>query len=264
VSRKNIYYRPIGSLLKELLLLPLFIESICFSANYNSISGEISDLYDGRSYKQKNDRMNLNFEHKKKINNFDANCLKVNIVINMFYDGCNLFNNANSQFHALIIQILNLHPSIRICDGIGSFLIAMHNAYTMDAKVSSKEDIKGTAERMMFQNFFNSELKTFEEGVLWKIKDRQMFIQVALLNQILDTKEICKLCKVNGQGSNGCCPICSDINGVYSTVLDKVIFTGHRCLLPLNNQLRLYGQSNKCCPLNYHILRGMLYMKHPM
>ena len=147
----------------------------------------------------------------------DEDCLNIRICISVFCDGANLFNNANNRFHALIIQILNLHPSRRIVDCVGSFVIALHNAYTM----SKVDEIKGNAEKVLFQNFFYAELQKFERGVLWRIGTQQMFVQVAQIHPILDTVEVCKLCNINGQASKGPCAICGAIYGRSIKVIMK-------------------------------------------
>ena len=56
-------------------------------------------------------------------------CIMSNHLIGEFYDGAKMLDNRRNNFHAMIIQLINLPPTYRVKNGSDSFVIASHTLF---------------------------------------------------------------------------------------------------------------------------------------
>lgn len=237
-SRKESYYFPMISTFEQLVSFEKFREEIkCFEeiGNYYRVDGVYKDVGDGELAKAYKVDMVENFENKY---GNDDSVIMINLLLGLFYDGAQLFDNKLNSFSALIINVLNLPPAYRISNGAGAFVIGLQTA---------------ESEKTMFRTFMMQELQILQKGVLLLTTDnKKVFLQARLMVNLYDTKAFEKVLGVQCTSAKVACPICRQIHGVYRKSLKKVIHGGHRKFLPMSSILRKYGQSGMCCPLGYY------------
>jgi hypothetical protein len=255
---KFLYYRPIISLFCELLEFPDFVQAV----NYKYVKtpppppsaydGEedfycYEDVSDGLNFKKNMNEMDENF--RKNQIEYDTPLIKINLLINQFYDGIQIYHKKYSSFWPLMITILNLPPSLRNQIGVGIFLITMFSG------------AQGTtAENCLFEKCFVEELLLLQEGLIIYCRDQYFFVQVRLIYHCVDTKALGKLLKVHETNSLAGCPFCELGTGSHRSKLDKTVYPGHRILLDENHLLRFFGKSQVCCPPSYYA-QGKVFME---
>ena len=168
-------------------------------------------------------------------------CIMSNHLIGEFYDGAKMFDNRLNNFHALIIQLINLPPTYRVKNGSGSFVIASH---TLSA------DSPG--ERAIMSKLFVADLEYLRKGFIRKVGNMKFWVQARLNHHMWDTIALAANACVKVNNAKGACVICGGIKGTYRHCLKHTVYLGHRRLLPINHRLRWYGSSKRCCPAGYH------------
>jgi hypothetical protein len=180
---------------------------------------------------------------------YENKLIKVNLLISSFYDGVQVFHRKFSDFWPLMITILNLPPSLRNKIGVGMFLLTM---------MSSAQG--SNAENYLMDNCFVNELQLLHKGIVIHCRDQYFFVQVRLIQHCVDTKALGHVLKVQEAGSCAGCPFCKTSNigrGTKRLVIDKVVYPGHRILLPNTHVFRFYGKSQVCCPPSYYAQESM-------
>jgi hypothetical protein len=76
------------------------------------------------------------------------------------------------------------------------------------------------------------------------------FVQIRLISNIYDTIALQDHLKIQSAGSLAGCFICNAGIGQYN--LGKVTFCGSRNNLHWKHKLRFFGQTQKCCPIDYY------------
>ena len=74
----------------------------------NTEEGIYKDILEGSVAVEYMGEMKAAFEAKK--DELPYNCVMSNHLLSEFYDGAKLFDNRQSNFHALVIQLLTLPP----------------------------------------------------------------------------------------------------------------------------------------------------------
>jgi hypothetical protein len=184
--------------------------------------------------------MKAAFEAKK--DELPYNCVMSNHLLSEFYDGAKLFDNRQSNFHALVIQLLTLPPTYRVKNGCGSFVISTHNI-----------GAGSLAERTMIFKFLIEDLKFLKQGFLQEIDGVNYFIQARLNTHLWDTIAFAANACVKVNNAKEECIVCGGIHGTYRLGLHHCYYMGHRRCLPINNRLRWYGTSKRCCPKGYYL-----------
>jgi hypothetical protein len=196
------------------------------------------DVSDGKNYNKHMEEMNKNFRiHQSKHTN---SLIKINLLISQFYDGIQIYHKKYKSFWPLMITILNLPPSIRNKIGVGSFLITMFSG------------VQGTnAENHLLEKCFVEELQLLQKGLIIYCRNQYYFVQVRLIQHCVDTKALGKLLNVHETNSLEGCPFCR-MKGTSRSLLNKVVYAGHRILLNDKHIVRYYGKSEVCCPPSYY------------
>ena len=231
--------RPISLLLAKLVKYKRFREASNYFNNMNTEEGLYKDILEGSVAVEYMEEMRSAFEAKRET--LPANCVMPNHLLSEFYDGAKLFDNRQSNFHALIIQLLTLPPTYRVKNGCGSFVISTHNI-----------GAGSIAERTMIYKFFVEDLKLLKEGFVKEIDGISYFIQGRLNNHLWDTIAFAANACVKVNNAKEECIVCGGIHGIYRHSLHHCYYMGHRRCLPINNRLRWYGTSRRCCPLGYY------------
>ena len=248
VPKKVVHYRPFIPLVRDLLMMPKFREALMYGEDKMANRSEVlTDVLDGEACRQAWDLMENHFQHQDPIRKEDYKDVK--LLLGIFFDGANIFDRMNERFHALTVTLNNLHPSLRISDGLGMFLVAINTSFAQSSTVT----VKGTAERLVFKLLFLTELKILDKGIFLNCYEHgKFFLQGQLVVQTYDTIEWHKITRTVGVGGGVDCAVCGAIHATYRKCLAKAVYGGHRALLPMQNILRRYGQSKACCPVGYH------------
>ena len=152
-------YRPITVLLLQLMHYPKFRETSKYYENMYHTDGTFADTLDGNTAVKALTEMKFFFA-----DNLSEGEVKDYInsphLFSEFYDGAQLFDYRLSNFHALIISLLNLPPTYRTKRGCGAFVVAVHTL-----RESSQ------AERTLTLRLFVEELrlpfKIFRPYLVW-------------------------------------------------------------------------------------------------
>ena len=206
-----------------------------------------NDILDGSTARNNLEDMKTRFEKLKESNVLVANCVMSNHLIMDFYDSAKLFDKANGSFYALVISFLTLPQTFRGKVGAGTFVVASHT-------ISGDSN----AERTLLTRLYRTELQLLRDGFRINIQDNngviiEHFVQVRINNHVMDTIGLQSLCRVQANNAKHGCVLCGGISGTYRHCLNKTCYMGHRALLEMNNILRWYGSSGKCCPKGYYL-----------
>jgi len=128
ISFKSLFFRPITSLIYELLKNESFVFAINYTFQDRSKKFKYMDCSDGSTYKKNLFLMEQRYNEIFKDTATENKPKMINILLGQFYDGCKIFNNKYQVFWPLNAIILNLPPSYRIKLGIGMFLISVFTA----------------------------------------------------------------------------------------------------------------------------------------
>jgi len=218
------------------------------SSNYYDkmpyIEDNFGDILNGNTAVSALQEMSENFEARKERGEL-VDYVNSPHLLSEFYDGAQLFDKRISNFHALMISILNLPPSYRTKMGCGAFVIAVHTL-----KESSR------AERTLTLRLFVEELRLLYAGFKVKIGETNYFIQARCTNHSWDTPALAANANAKVNNAKNPCIFCGGICGVYRQCLQHNYYMGHRALLPINHVLRWFGNSGKCCPEQYYKADG--------
>ena len=165
-------YRPITVLLLQLMHYPKFRETSKYYKKMYNTDGTFADTLDG------NIAVNALAEMEE---NFARNIPEAEVedtinsphLFSEFYDGAQLFDTRLSNFHALIISLLNLPPTYRTKKGCGAFVIAVHTL-----RESSR------AERTLTLRLFVEELHLLRCGFKVTIDGTKYFIQARCISHL--------------------------------------------------------------------------------
>jgi hypothetical protein len=236
-AKKYLFYRPLIPLLIKLLEKPDFIVAL----NYKFIKqfdNHYEDVQDGLHYKENYESMDAIYNDFCRKNSYQK-WIKINILLSQFYDGVKLFDSKVVDFWPLLITILNLPPTLRNKTGVGTFLISMFS-----------NTLSSASEKYLFENCFIQELQELYKGLTI---NNTFFLQVRLIQHCLDTKAVGKQLNTHEANSLIGCPLCRDLPGSSRhSSLHKVVYSGFRILLPINNVLRYIGRSKLCCPPGFY------------
>jgi len=238
ISNKSLFFRPVTSLIYELLKNESFLFAMNYTFQDRSKKNKYMDCSDGSTY-QKNLSQMVEKYHKK-FNDTENKPEMINILLGQFYDGCMIYKKQYAVFWPLNIIILNLPPSYRIKLGIGMFLISVFTAR-----------MKSNAEDFFLRSLYVGELLKLEEGILLTVNNRSFFVQVRMILTILDTIAVQDMLKCQTNQAYAGCFMCIHGEG-YRGKLGRTVYIGHRGLTPLRHWLRYFGQTRKCCPPNFY------------
>jgi hypothetical protein len=235
------------------MLIPLFLDLVeteffITAINYqnNCILEDnnlyFQDLLDGSVAPQHLNSMQSNFEKWKSIDPTSRQeAIPVNLLLNEFYDGGQLFKWRVKDFWGLFTGILNLPPTYRGKVGISTFLSAIY---------SGKHK---KAEKFLFADCYCEELRVLYVGYehISPISDKIFFIQARLICHTLDSKAqepVFKLMSMSNARYG--CWLCRSITGVHDSY--RCQYIGNRHLLDVKNPLRYFGQTGLCCPAKFY------------
>jgi hypothetical protein len=155
-----------------------------------------------------------------------------------------VYNWKHSTFWPLIITILNLPPTYRSKFCVGQFVIGLLTV------------TQGGGGETLLMHCLIEELLLLNTGIIVTTsKGIKYFLQVRLIQYLLDTPAAAKFFDYQDRGKAGCV-YCGQICGKYEeTFLRKTVFMGHRFLLPLDHYLRIFGQTGTCCPKHFYPTR---------
>jgi hypothetical protein len=277
--KKRLYYRPILSIIDELLQHEFFLKSLDFQ-NLDSSGQALTDVMDGpiakhhlnamqqyadtwiNSRLEKESQQNQSYTttstnyKRQKMNAYEyddqqallltrslADDIKpVNLLLSLGYDGAQVFKHKVDHFYPLILSILNLPPSFRKVVSVGSFVLSLLNS----SQGSQHENF-------IFRDCLLEELQALYNGILMTVNGKRYFVQARLILHTYDTKAMEKILKFRSVTSQNCCPLCRAVYGTRNKELGNVIWEGCRYLLDYEHALRPLGQSQQCCPRDYHI-----------
>ena len=243
-GRKRLTYRSIIQLFLKLLEFEFFVQ-LCNTVMAVPEENDSDDIKHGYTYKKNLGEMRENFNKWSAENPEDAKThTSVNLLLSLFYDGIKVYNWIHSSFWPLIISILNLPPTYRSKFCVGQFIIGL-------LTVSQG----GAGEHLLLQCLLD-ELLLLENGIsISTSKGKNYFLQVRLIQYLLDTPAASKFFSYQGSGSLAGCVNCGQVCGKRVDLLKKTVYIGHRFLLPLDHYLRIFGQTGTCCPKNFYPLR---------
>jgi hypothetical protein len=233
VPKKKISYRPLIPLIVDLINTVGFVKCIQHCCPRRNES-EMNDVQHGQCFNSNLEEMRLNYNRQCRD---DIEVEPINILVSLFYDGVQVYKRRHSEFAPLLISIMNLPPSFRGKLGIGTFLLSL---------VTVKS---GSAVERFILKCLVDELIILQEGLRLTLVDgSNCFLQVRLVQYILDTVGANKLFKIKGNNSLEGCPICGSLHGITVGELNKCVYIGHRQGLPDSSYLRIFGQTQRCCP----------------
>lgn len=176
--------------------------------------------------------------------------IPINILLGINYDGIQPFKGRSVSFNPLIVTILNLPPFLRSVLGVGMFTLSV-----VTGGDSSSDDAK-VLQDFVFLHCFVKELVMLDDGIILESKvsygDKQYFVMVRLVLHMYDTRALEDIMLVQAAGAYAACPLCGIVHGGLKSELGKVVYLGHRRLLPIAHYLRRIGQGCQCCPLWFH------------
>jgi hypothetical protein len=249
VSHKSLFYRPITSLIRQLLGTNGFIHAIRYSFQEKTKNFKYYDCSDGSTYKGNLDNMKHRYNAKFEQYEDVEKPVMINILFGQWYDGCDIYKNKNVNFWPLNAVILNLPPSYRIKLGIGMFLISIFTGI-----------MKSNAEDFFLRNLLVAELKSLCDGIDMEINKTHYFVQARMIITMLDTKAVEDFLKVQTSNSFAGCCMCHHGKGYNREVF--MCYCGHRNLLAITHYLRSFGQSGHCCPKNYYDMNRNIELEH--
>ena len=244
-GKKQLPYRSIIQLFIYLLEFEFFVQ-MCNTVMAKIYVDSMTDVKNGFTYKKHLTEMKGNFERWKKDEpEKSVNCKSVTLMLSLFYDGVKVYNWKHSYFWPLIVSILNLPPSYRSKFCVGQFIVGL---LTLS---------QGKAGESVLLQCLIQELQVLEKGIFITNKQGQRYyLQVRLVQYLLDTPAAAKFFNYEGHGSLAGCVYCGRICG--KTLPDsnnKTAYLGHRFLLPLDHYLRIFGQTGTCCPKRFYPAR---------
>ena len=243
-GKKRLAYRSIIQLFIRLLEFEFFVQ-LCNTIIAVPEENDADDIKHGFTYKKNLGEMKKNFQKWSEANPEDAKTrTSVNLLLSFFYDGIKVYNWKHSSFWPLIISILNLPPTYRSKFCVGQFIIGL-------LTVSQG----GAGEHLLLQCLLD-ELLLLESGIsINTSKGKKYFLQVRLIQYLLDTPAASKFFGYQSHGSLAGCVYCGRVCGKRIDILNKTVYIGHRFLLPLDHYLRIFGQTGTCCPKHFYPLR---------
>eukprot|EP01031_Cornospumella_fuschlensis_P033530 gene33530-40565_t len=143
-----------------------------------------------------------------------SSSIEVSLILTLYYDGAMLFKRSVNPFWPLLISIANLPPTIRTAYGIGMFSISL---ISVDP---------GTPVEQFVLGLLGQELQLLFKGFTVTTRGCNYFVQARVTSQVYDSRALEKVLNVQGAGSGAGCPLCRQVPG--------------------------WGQTEKCCPLDYY------------
>ncbi len=245
IAYKSLYYRLLIPLLVDLINTKYFVSALHFQnermESSNGCEEFYADILDGEVAKEHLISMDNNFKAWCKENTtVNSDFIPINLLLMEFYDGGQLFKYATCNFWGLFTSILNLPPTYRGKVGISQFLSAIYGG------------THSTAEKFLFTDLYCEELRALYEGYEYTSPSgKRYFIQARLIFHSMDTKALEPILGMQSMSNSRYgCPYCRNCHGQQNSW--KVCFTGHRNFLPKFHWFRFFGQSGKCCPLNFY------------
>jgi hypothetical protein len=233
--------RPITALLVKLICYEKFREASKYYEKMYTTEEIFADALDGNCAYEALTSMTNSYEHKVEITKELTGYVNSMHLFSEFYDGAQLFDNRVSNFHALVISLLNLPPPYRTKNGCGSFVIAVHTL---------PETCR--AESILVERLFVEELNLLRNGLKVTIGGIKYFVQARCINHLWDTPALAKNVKAKVSNAKNSCILCGGMKGVYRHCFRHYYYMGHRACLPMTHVLRWYGKSGKCCPSGYY------------
>ena len=185
---KSFYYRGVIPLVKRLITWeledatrPKVFDYSNTRLKQQSSDGKrrLNDILDGKHARSNQKDMHRRFE-KMKLELNKPDLQEVSWMFAEFYDGALLHKRKSISIWPLVISILNAGPMDRMENGIGQFLVGLHNL-----KLGS------VAEQAMFNELFIPELQQLGNGFLFKTANNvEVWVQARLILHILDTKAL--------------------------------------------------------------------------
>ena len=239
---KQLYYRPIIVMIKDLLSLPKFEYYLNYERRHNRRhnSQHLSDFMDGEIARAHLNEMKIygrEWIAKDPDNRGDS--ILINLLLSEFYDSGQLFKSYVFDFWPLCIGILNMPPSLRGKIGLSYFLAALYTGKHTEA------------ERIMFNDLVCEELRCLYEGIEYDVNGKKYFIQARLVMHILDTKAAEPVMGYQSNAnSNFGCSNCGGVTGIH--IGNKCVYLGNRNYLPQLHVTRFFGQTGYCCPAGFY------------
>jgi hypothetical protein len=190
-------YRPITTIICELLETDNFLTAINLKSNDSNKAGIYVDITDGEYSKEL--MADMNAKHKLKVdrNDIDESTIEVSLLLGFGYDGAQIFHYSTSNFWPMLISILNLPPALRKTMGVGTFMISLFTS------------VEGSnCEEFLLHKCLVEELKMLDDGVVVEINGTKYHIQARLCIFLLDSKAVESVTKTQGANSKVGCPFC--------------------------------------------------------
>lgn len=245
IPRSIIHYRPILSIIKDLLETKLFVKLLNYK-HYNP-RGNLIHLQQHLEQQSYSDIMDsaLAIKHLAEMDDkwrsIAIEKTPINLLLGYNYDGCQPFGSKAVNFWPMTLTILNLPPNLRKKVGMGMFLLSI---YYM-AKESYVEDF-------LHRDCLVRELLLLYDGYELEVNDKIYFVQARLICHGYDTKGAEHVLRVQASGSLAGCPFCRLVTGSRRKWSGSVFYAGHRRLLDVKHFLRSRGQSQQCCPEEFY------------
>lgn len=238
VPRSVVYYKPLIPLFLYLVGSQEFIDAYKFKyikPSYTSTAYEIMDVLDGKVGKQHLQEMeNDNIPLRGKYDLF------INLLLSLFHDGVQVYNQVFKNCWPLLTTILNLPPSFRTRLGAGEFM----------SSIFGGEEMGSYAERFTHQECYISELNELYKGIEFTGPNNQtIFLRAHLIQLLYDTKALEKEIELESVGSKAGCVLCKNAQpGTRRNLLNKTVYAGIRKFLASGHFLDTMGNSTQPHP----------------
>lgn len=247
-AHRTIQYRPLITVIYQLLNTKKFVDAILYNnidSKYAGDDNEYFDIMDADVPKANMEELKMKYEkwNQQQQHAFHRgkHVIHIPLLFRLMYDGAQIFKSIYSVFWPLFIGIINLPPCARHALGGGLFLSTLYT--------SEKDSF---LEYFILNHCLIPELKRLEQGFSVEIDNILYYVNGRMILHVLDTPALSKHlgCKHRG---NAYCMLCRLVKGCYRKSIKRSVYTGHRRLLPQNNFLRFRGQFLNCCPDNFYI-----------
>ena len=242
VAYKSLHYRLLIPLITDLINTKYFVAALHYENEclHGSEEEWYSDILDGEVAKEHLKSMDSNYKAWCNENKSSFVVMPINLLLSDFYDGGQLFKRRACNFWGLFTSILNLPPTYRGKVGISTFLSAIYGG------------THSTAEKFLFTDLYCEELRALYEGYEYiSLSGQRFFIQARLMLHCMDTKAQEPVLGMQSMSNSKYgCPYCRNCHGQHNS--HKTFFSGNRNTLPMDNYLRYFGQSGRCCPEGFY------------
>lgn len=119
---KSLQYRPIISILRNLVSFPTFLNALCYTDPTSGVEGFVCDVMD--SAVALSHLTEMRRSHSSRLDGA-KNLRPIYILLQNAWDGAQVFKSKTSKFYPLVLTILNLPPSLRKIHAVGMFVLSL-------------------------------------------------------------------------------------------------------------------------------------------